>query len=162
MNSSFTERQTFVFNLNGRRVVWQGDPTQPLADVLREHLGLTGTKIGCRTGECGACTVLLDGKPIVSCITPVASVHEAEVRTVEGIAEEPDFQELALRMQEEGGVQCGFCTPGIMVALWAWMQDPELWNGDPAAALKNNLCRCTGYRGILDAIQKTGKKGDAS
>ncbi len=146
-NSSLT------LTINGEDVTWNGEPTASLADVIREGQGLTGTKIGCRTGECGACTVLLDGQPVVSCLVPVASAQGQSVETIEGLARHPEFRELEQAMQEYGGVQCGFCTPGMMMSTWAWLQNPDLFGGDIGAALKNNLCRCTGYRGIIEAAE---------
>lgn len=140
--------------LNEQEVEWGGDPTASLADVIREHAGLTGTKIGCRTGECGACTVLLEGRPVVSCLIPAASVQGQQVETIEGLSRKAEFQSLISAMQENGGVQCGFCTPGVMVTVWAWLQNPALFNGDAGAALKNNLCRCTGYLGIIRAAEQ--------
>jgi carbon-monoxide dehydrogenase small subunit len=141
-------------SINGYDTQVAGDFTQSLADILRERLGLTGTKIGCRTGECGACTVLFDDKPVVSCLIPAASAEGHEIVTIERLSEKDDFQRLVKAMVETGGVQCGFCTPGIMVTLWAWLQDRKLFGGDIGAALKNNLCRCTGYQSILAAVEK--------
>lgn len=150
-------------NLNGKEIVWNGEPTALLADVIRSHDELTGTKIGCRTGECGACTVLLDGSPVVSCLIPVASVQGQQIETIEGLSQKAEFQSLALSMQENGGVQCGFCTPGVMVTVWAWLQNPALFDGDLGAALKNNLCRCTGYLGIIQAAEQVlAARGAAS
>jgi aerobic-type carbon monoxide dehydrogenase small subunit (CoxS/CutS family) len=140
--------------VNGEDVVWQGDAGAPLADVLRDGQGLTGTKIGCRTGECGACTILLDGKPVVSCLIPAASAQGQEIETIEGLSESEEFQGLVQSMLENGGVQCGFCTPGVMVTVWAWLQNPGRFGGDVGAALKNNLCRCTGYLGIVRAAEQ--------
>ncbi|NMO96393.1 (2Fe-2S)-binding protein [Paenibacillus lemnae] len=140
--------------INGCENKVSGDVTQPLADVIREKLGLTGTKIGCRTGECGACTVLIDGKPVVSCLVPAASAEGHDVVTIEELSQKDDFQRLVQSMLETGGVQCGFCTPGIMVTLWAWLQDRSLFGGDISSALKNNLCRCTGYQSIIAAVEQ--------
>jgi len=128
--------------------------TEPLADLIREELGLTGTKLGCRTGECGACTVVMDGKPVVSCLIPAAAADGHQIQTIEGLSQERVYQRLVSAMLETGGVQCGFCTPGIMVTLWSFLQDPALFGGDIGSALKNNLCRCTGYRSILAAVEK--------
>lgn len=154
--------RTVSFHINGEQTSWCGEPTKPLVDVIRDDLEWTGTKIGCRTGECGACTVLVDGKPVVSCLVPVASVEDQEVTTVESLIGEEDFRSLVRQMADQGGVQCGFCTPGIVVTLWAWMQKPELFDGDAASALKNNLCRCTGYQSILSAVHEAfAAKGDA-
>ncbi|WP_274650945.1 (2Fe-2S)-binding protein [Paenibacillus humicola] len=142
------------FQINGRQVRWEGDPVRALADVLREDLELTGTKIGCRTGECGACTVLIDGQPVNSCLIPAAAAADAEIETIEHLQDQPVFQRLVEAMAQTGGVQCGFCTPGIMVTLWAWLQDRTLFGGDVTSALKNNLCRCTGYRSIISAVEQ--------
>ncbi|GGA26627.1 (2Fe-2S)-binding protein [Paenibacillus physcomitrellae] len=144
----------FKLNLNGQEVAWSGEPAASLADVIRDQQGLTGTKIGCRTGECGACTVLLEGRPVVSCLIPAASVQGQQVETIEGLARQEEFQSLMTAMQENGGVQCGFCTPGVMVTTWAWLQNPALFNGDLGSALKNNLCRCTGYLGIIRSAEQ--------
>jgi aerobic-type carbon monoxide dehydrogenase small subunit (CoxS/CutS family) len=146
--------ETFSIRINGQETAVTGDPTRPLADYIREVVQLTGTKIGCSSGECGACTVILDGKPVISCLIPVASAVDKEVLTVEGLSKTEDFQELAVAMEESGAVQCGFCTPGIMTTLWAYKQNPDFFQKDVAAVLKNNLCRCTGYRGILAAAEK--------
>ncbi|MGG6313362.1 (2Fe-2S)-binding protein [Paenibacillus macerans] len=151
MNGGHEHKMTL--NINGEDVNWDGDATASLSDVIREGLGLTGTKIGCRTGECGACTVLLDGQPVVSCLVPAASAQGQTIETIEGLSRNPEFQELAHSMQEYGGVQCGFCTPGVMMTTWAWLQNPGLFHGDVGAALKNNLCRCTGYQGIIEAAE---------
>lgn len=147
-----TPTQSVSFHINGEQKSWCGEPTKPLVDVIRDDLEWTGTKIGCRTGECGACTVLVDGKPVVSCLVPVASIDNHDVTTVESLIGEEDFQALVQKMADQGAVQCGFCTPGIVVTLYAWMQEPELFDGDAASALKNNLCRCTGYQSILTAV----------
>lgn len=143
-----------ALTINGRDMVWKGDATTPLADVIREGQGLTGTKIGCRTGECGACTILLDGQPVVSCLIPAGSAQHQKIETIEGLSQKPEFQTLVQSMLEQGGVQCGFCTPGVMVTVWAWLQNPALFGGDVGAALKNNLCRCTGYLGIVRAAEQ--------
>jgi aerobic-type carbon monoxide dehydrogenase small subunit (CoxS/CutS family) len=140
--------------INGQEVTLTGDPTRPLADFLREVLQLTGTKIGCSSGECGACTVILDGKPVTSCLVPIASVADKEVLTIEALSETKDYKQLASAMEENGAVQCGFCTPGFMTTLWALKQNPELFGNNVTTALKNNLCRCTGYLGILAAAEK--------
>src|SRR5690606_20152068 len=131
---------------------------KPLVEYIREDLQLTGTKIGCHSGECGACTVIIDGKPVNSCLIPVASVADKEIETIEALSEKKDYQELARAMVETGGVQCGFCTPGIMTTLWAWKQNPARFGNDVTAVLKNNLCRCTGYQSILKAAEKAVSK----
>jgi carbon-monoxide dehydrogenase small subunit len=145
---------TLNLTINGCDARVDGGVSEPLADILREQLGLTGTKIGCRTGECGACTILIDGKPVVSCLIPAASAEGHNIQTIEQLSLQDDFQRLVKAMLETGGVQCGFCTPGIMVTLWAWLQDRTLFGGDIGSALKNNLCRCTGYQSIIAAVEK--------
>ena len=145
---------TFRFTVNG-------DPTQVdvpgmrrLLDVLREDLGLTGTKEGCGEGECGACTVLLDGAPVDSCLVPVCQAEGARIRTVEGLA--PNQQSLDALQQaflETGGAQCGICTPGMLMAARAYLDaggGPD--ESDIREAIAGNLCRCTGYTKIVEAI----------
>jgi aerobic-type carbon monoxide dehydrogenase small subunit (CoxS/CutS family) len=146
-------RDVVELEINGESVRWDGDPAAPFLDVLRETLALTGTKLGCGTGECGACSIVVDDVPQLACLLPVAALAGRSVRTVEDLASTPAFATLREAMVANGGTQCGFCTPGVMVALWSWLDgrnDPER---SAAEALKNNLCRCTGYRGILDAAE---------
>jgi aerobic-type carbon monoxide dehydrogenase small subunit (CoxS/CutS family) len=139
--------------INGEPVRWEGDPATPLVDALREHCGLTGTKLGCGTGECGACTVVVDGAVQLACLLPVGALAGRSVRTIEDLARTPAFAALTEAMVANGGTQCGFCTPGVMVTLWTWLQAEDPVERSAAEALKNNLCRCTGYRGILDAAE---------
>lgn len=148
--------QSFTLHINNKTLEWSGDPTAPLVDVIREQAELTGTKVGCRTGECGACTILVDGKPSVSCILPVAAVIGKRVMTIEGLREDERFEALVQSMEESGGSQCGYCTPGIMVTLWAALQSQrdEIVKHGVAGLLKNNLCRCTGYQSILNAAEQ--------
>jgi carbon-monoxide dehydrogenase small subunit len=144
------------------RLVVNDDPVElgvprmrRLLDVLREDLGLTGTKEGCGEGECGACTVLVDGEPVVSCLVPVCQLDGARVRTVEGLA--PATGGLGVVQQaflEAGGAQCGICTPGMLMAAEAFLAS-GLEPSDAAIreAIAGNLCRCTGYTKIIDAIR---------
>jgi aerobic carbon-monoxide dehydrogenase small subunit len=117
-----------------------------LLDVLREHCGLTGTKEGCGEGECGACTVLLDGVPVVSCLMPAAHAHGADIRTIEGL----DGHPLQEAFVEHGGAQCGICTPGMILAATAVKKGATA--ADIQEALAGNLCRCTGYESIYRAV----------
>ncbi len=124
-----------------------------LLDVLRERLGLAGTKEGCAAGECGACTVLLDGVAVNACLVPAAQVQGRDLRTVEGLADRGTLDELQRQFVASGAIQCGFCTPGMLMsatALLAAVANPT--RAEIAEAIAGNLCRCTGYAPIIDAI----------
>ena len=135
--------------LNGRRVKLAAHPLRRLLDVLREECALTGTKEGCGEGECGACTVLVDGEPVNSCLVPVAQVDGARVTTIEGLGGRHRLQRTFV---EHGGAQCGICTPGMIMAAMALGPKPSL--DRMRAGLAGNLCRCTGYSAIYESIQK--------
>jgi carbon-monoxide dehydrogenase small subunit/xanthine dehydrogenase small subunit len=143
--------------VNGREVDVAAHPMKRLLDVLREDLGLTGTKEGCGEGECGACTVLVDGEAVCSCLVPVAQVRDAEVLTIEGLGGDHPLQRAFV---EEGGSQCGACTPGMIVAALALGERPTL--EEIRVGLAGNLCRCTGYEGIYRAVLKATGGGDGS
>jgi carbon-monoxide dehydrogenase small subunit/xanthine dehydrogenase small subunit len=127
-------------------------PLKRLLDVLREECGLTGTKEGCGEGECGACTVLLDGEPVNSCLVPFAQVRGARVKTIEGLKGTHPLQETFIT---EGGAQCGICTPGVILAASALPENATL--EEIRIGLAGNLCRCTGYEGIYRAIQRVSR-----
>jgi aerobic carbon-monoxide dehydrogenase small subunit len=137
------------FTLNGDATEIDVHPAARLIDVLREDLGLTGTKEGCGEGECGACTVLVDGEPVCSCIIPVAQVAGTEVTTIEGLGGDHPLQH---HFMNEVGAQCGICTPGMIMAALSLGPAPTL--DDVKVALAGNLCRCTGYSAIYRAIMK--------
>lgn len=137
------------FTLNGAKTSLTVHPMARLIDVLREECGLTGTKEGCGEGECGACTVLIDGEPVCSCIIPVAQVENTEVVTIEGLGGDDPLQHLFM---SEVGAQCGICTPGMIMAAQVLGADPTL--DDVKTALAGNLCRCTGYSAIYRAVLK--------
>lgn len=140
------------FSVNGQAVEVDGHPMERLLDVLRERLGLTGTKEGCGEGECGACTVRLDGVPVLSCLVPLFQCEGRQVETVEGVATGP-AREFLERFVATGGVQCGACTPGIVVTAWSLLEsNPAPGREEVREALAGNLCRCTGYEGILRAL----------
>ena len=141
------------FTLNGKRVDVEAHPMKRLLDVLREECGLTGTKEGCGEGECGACTVLLDGEPVNSCLIPFAQARGARVKTIEGLKGTHALQETFVT---EGGAQCGICTPGMILAAAALPKNATL--EEIRIGLAGNLCRCTGYEGIYRAIGKASKK----
>jgi aerobic carbon-monoxide dehydrogenase small subunit len=141
-----------AFSLNGQPAEADAHPMARLLDVLRENLGLTGTKEGCGEGECGACTVIMDGEPVLSCLVPLYQCEGRRIETVEGVAEGP-AREFLQRFVATGGVQCGACTPGIIVTGWALLErNPEPSREEAREALAGNLCRCTGYEGILRAL----------
>ncbi len=124
-----------------------------LLEVLREDLGLTGTKHGCELGECGTCTVLVSGTPVLSCLTLPVDVQDQEITTVEGLARGGDLHPLQVAFSELGAAQCGYCTPGILLAAKALLdRNPAPAREDVAAHLAGNLCRCTGYLKILEAV----------
>jgi aerobic-type carbon monoxide dehydrogenase small subunit (CoxS/CutS family) len=143
------------FSCNGsqRRVGEVGD--RLLIDVLRDDLGLTGTKLGCGTGDCGACTVLLDGTPVNSCLVYAAECEGAAIETVEGVAETPAGAAVIDAMAKAGAVQCGICTPGIVVtaAPFVAAADEPPSRAQIERALEGNLCRCTGYLSIVQAVR---------
>ncbi len=137
------------------------DASAVLLDVLRDKLHLTGTKEGCREGECGACTVLIDGQPVDSCLYSAAAAANAEIETVEGISAN-GLSTIQKAMVEEGGIQCGFCTPGIVMTLTALLrQNADPTPQDVAVALNGNICRCTGYSRIVSATLKAAKNAMA-
>lgn len=150
---------------NGREVVVESPPTTPLLDVLREEVGDKSPKPGCREGRCGACTVLLDGEPVLSCLVPLARALDAEVTTVVGDAGHGSSQEQALAgvqaaFARAGAVQCGICTTGMMLATRALLDEfPHATREQTLEALVNNLCRCTGYQKILEAVATLATDG---
>ncbi len=132
------------------------DARWTLAELLREQLGLTGTKVGCDRGECGSCTVLLDGKPVLACMTLAADAVGHEVLTVEGLANGGELNPLQASFWETGAVQCGFCTPGMLMSATALLAaNPKPSEADVRHALSGNLCRCTGYKKIVQAVLAT-------
>ncbi len=144
--------------VNGREIEVDIQPGEMLSDVLRNRLGLTGTKIGCGEAECGACTVLVDGEPIVSCIYPAARAANREIITIEGLASPEGLHPLQKAFVETGAVQCGFCIPGQIMTAYALLQkNPTPAESDVRAALKDTLCRCAGYPAILHAVQSASR-----
>jgi aerobic carbon-monoxide dehydrogenase small subunit len=128
-------------------------PYRTLLDVLREELRLTGSKKGCDAGDCGACTVLLDGKPVNSCLVLAATVQDAEILTIEGLAQNGKLHRLQQAFISEGAVQCGFCTPGVLMSLKALVDhNPAPTLEDVKTAMAGNLCRCTGYTKAFKAV----------
>jgi carbon-monoxide dehydrogenase small subunit len=143
------------FRLNGQSASASVLPAQPASKLLRSKLGLTGTKPGCGEGECGACTILLDGEAVNSCLIPAALLDGRDVVTIEGL-ETPDgsLHPVQRAFVEAGAVQCGFCTPGMILRAVAFLREyPQPTEGQIARAVEGNLCRCTGYVKIKDAIR---------
>jgi carbon-monoxide dehydrogenase small subunit len=140
-------------DVNGRQVVAEVFPFTTLADFLRRELGLTGTKLSCEVGECGSCTVLLDGRPVTSCLMPAAQAVVGCVQTIEGISTDGRQHPLQESFVQHNAVQCGFCIPGMIMTASALLQDQP--NPDAQTvreALSGNLCRCTGYQKIVEAV----------
>ena len=149
--------------INGQRATRDIDADTRLLDFIRETLHLTGTKEGCGEGECGACTVLLDGKAVNSCLVLAMQADGANVITVEGLAEGHALHPIQQAYVETGAVQCGFCTPGFIMATYALLQDtPDPSEEEILAGLEGNLCRCTGYAKILEAVKLAGSRLRAS
>ena len=148
------------FTLNGRKIRSQMSPDTRLLDVLRGEFGLTGPKEGCGEGECGACSVLVDGKLFNSCITPLANVREKTVVTLEGFRDSEEYKLLEKCFADAGAVQCGFCIPGMIMASEALLlRIPHPTEDDIREGLSGNLCRCTGYNMIINAVQMAAEKG---
>ena len=141
------------FSLNGEPVEVQAMPMTRLIDVLREHLRMTGTKEGCGEGECGACTILVDGLPVNSCLIPVVQADGTDIVSVEGIADDDRLDPIQDAFIEYGAAQCGICTPGFVVAARALLdRNPHPTQHAVREAVAGNLCRCTGYQKIVDAV----------
>ena len=145
--------------VNDSAVRIEVDPEEMLADVLRDKLGLMGTKIGCSEGECGACTVLVDGVPVLSCIYPAMKAQGREVTTIEGIASEGELHPVQEAFIENCATQCGYCTPGfVMSAVALLAEKPTPDREEVLEGLSGNLCRCTGYYQIIDAVEAAAAK----
>jgi len=153
---------TVRFTLNGRPVSISTAPHRRLLDVLREELNLTGTKEGCGIGECGACTVLVNGKAVNSCLVLIGQIESAIITTIEGIADGANLQPLQQNFIRAGAVQCGFCTPGVILSAYALLsENPQPTEEQVAAAISGNLCRCTGYKQIIEAVMLTAQERSA-
>src|SRR4051812_42709393 len=146
--------------VNGGEQVATVEPRVTLADVLREQLGLTGTHLGCEHGVCGACTVLVDGAAVRSCLVFAVQVDGADITTIEGMASpDGELSRVQAAFQDHHGLQCGFCTPGFVVSVTAFLRDhPDPTDDEIRAGLSGNLCRCTGYQGILAAVRAAAGK----
>ena len=146
-------RSEVSFRVNGKAQRVEVYPMARLLDVLREELLLTGTKEGCGEGECGACSVKIDGRIVNSCLVPVAQVEGSEIRTIEGVASDDELHAVQQAFIEHGGAQCGICTPGMVLAAVDLLErNPQPTEADIRTALAGNLCRCTGYMKIFESV----------
>ena len=142
-----------ALSVNGRELVREVESQELLLDFLRDGLGLTGAKRSCDVQVCGACTVLVDGLPVSSCCFLAADAAGADVLTIEGLAERPEFERLEEAFTRHAALQCGFCTPGLLLTVNSLLQTGDLVSEEEVKrSLAGNLCRCTGYRGILEAV----------
>jgi len=147
------------FRVNGEERSVEGFPMARLLDVLREQLHLTGTKEGCGEGECGACTVIIDGQIVNSCLVPLAQVNGAEITTIEGVAGNGELHAVQQAFIDHGGAQCGICTPGmVLAAVDLLKRNPQPNENDIRNGLAGNLCRCTGYMKIFESVVRAYQK----
>ena len=143
-----------ALSINGSMVECAFNPNKTLLEVLREDAGLTGTKHGCELGHCGTCTVIVDGRPVLSCLTLAVEMIGHEIRTVEGVAQGAQLHPVQRALAQSGGAQCGYCTPGIVMSAVALLEhNPAPTREDIALGLSGNLCRCTGYAKIFEAVE---------
>jgi len=150
---------TITLTVNGEKRTVSTDPQRPLLDVLREEFDLTGTKYGCGEGLCGACSVLMDGERVLSCVTSAAEADKKSITTIEGLAKGERLSPVQEAFLEEGAIQCGYCTPGMIISATALLAK----NGNPtddeiAAAMNGNICRCNGYPKISNAVRRAAEK----
>jgi carbon-monoxide dehydrogenase small subunit len=158
-------RDTVTFTVNGKGVSLEVEPGEMLVDVLRERLGLTGTKAGCREGECGVCSVIMNGALVAACLMPIKKAQGATILTIEGLEANGELDSVQKRFIEHGAVQCGFCTPAMVLAGKALLdKNPRPTREEIQLAISGILCRCTGYQKIIkaiDAASASGTRGEA-
>ena len=146
--------------VNGKERSVESDPQRLLFEVFREDLQLTGTKYGCGEGQCRACTVLLDGRPVTSCLTPVATAEGKEIVTIEGLAAKDGLHPVQQAFLDAGAMQCGYCVPGMILTAAALLRrHPDPSEREITEALNGNLCRCCGYRNIVAAVRLAAERG---
>jgi carbon-monoxide dehydrogenase small subunit len=158
------EPKTYPLDMtvNGRDVRLDVEADELLVDVLRDRLGLTGTKIGCNEGECGACTIIMDGKPVLSCLIPALRAQGREIMTIEGLSDGETLHPLQQAFVDHGAVQCGYCIPGILMSAKALLDaNPHPNRDEIKEAIAGNLCRCTGYTKIMEAIEAVANSARA-
>ena len=149
-----SERDEITLTINGKRHAIRVEPRRTLVDAIREDCGQTGTHIGCEHGVCGACTVLVDGAPVRSCLMFAVQADGKEIRTVEGLAKGDELNALQRAFMENHGLQCGFCTPGFLMLITGVLErEPDITDEELIDVLSSNLCRCTGYQNIVKAAR---------
>lgn len=153
------DKQEVSFILNNEPVKIYADPEESLLTILRDKLGLFGTKAGCGRGECGACTVLLDDQPVNSCLVPLGKVADCRIETIESLSRGEEYHPIQEAFVEKGAIQCGFCSPGMIMSAYALLQNnPQPTSLEIKTAISGNLCRCSGYKQIEDAIKFASEK----
>ena len=153
-------KQEMTFNVNGERHTVQVDIRRTLLEVLRETLGLTGTKEMCNKGDCGGCTVIMDGRPVLSCLTLAVEAQGKKIITIEGLANGYELHPIQQAFVEHGAIQCGYCTPGFIMSAKALLdKNPHPTEDEIKEGIANNICRCTGYVQIVEAIQAATEGG---
>lgn len=154
---STTTKRLISIRVNGETHEIAVEPQATLVEILRERLGLTGVKTSCGVGECGACTVLIDGEPMLACLILAVECQQQEITTIEGLAKEEKMSFVQKSFVDSGAIQCGFCTPGMVLSATALLrQNPHPSDEEIQKALEGNLCRCTGYNKIIEAVKKAG------
>jgi aerobic-type carbon monoxide dehydrogenase small subunit (CoxS/CutS family) len=154
-------KKSITFTVNGKEASVEVAPGEMLVDVLREKLGLTGTKVGCREGECGACSIILNGKLVTSCLVPAMKADGATILTIEGMELNGEMHRIQKKFIEDGAIQCGFCTPAMVLAGKALLdQNPHPTREEIQLAISGILCRCTGYQKIIKAIDSASQAGE--
>ena len=152
-------KQLIKLRINGEAYEVEVEPRRLLVDVLRDNLGLTGTKKACDFGNCGSCTVLMDSKPILSCLILAIEAQDKDILTVEGLAKDGQLHPLQQAFIDHGAIQCGFCTPGMLLSAKALLNgNPQPTEAEVKEALSGNLCRCTGYAKIIEAVEAAAQK----
>ena len=147
-------KQRYTLHVNGEWLDTEAEPSDSLLDVLRENLRFTGAKKGCDEAECGSCTVLLDGQPVVSCLVLIGDARQKRITTIEGLSREGQLHPIQFQMIHRGGIQCGYCTPGVIMSAYALLQENLNPTRDEIKlAISGNICRCTGYNKIIEAVE---------
>jgi carbon-monoxide dehydrogenase small subunit len=152
-------KRVVTMTVNNKKYELAVEPNQVLVDVLRDQLGLTGTKVGCADGGCGSCTVIMDGKAVSSCLVLAVQANGSTILTIEGMETDQGLHPIQQAFVDKGAIQCGFCTPGLILSAKALLdQNPHPDRSEIRMAISGNLCRCTGYQKIVEAIQAASKK----